>query len=75
MTTTRISTETIYLTDNGRAVCGEHLGATARMTSHDLSGQPIEPITPELARICQAEYGYIPACEDCGKKASLLIHA
>lgn len=57
--------ETIYLGDNGRALCGAHLGATGRFTGRDLSGQALFPITsavlesnPEAAEI---------ACETCGR--------
>lgn len=70
-----ISNDMIYLTDNGRAVCGSHLGASARYTGRDLSGQEILPVTPDVAQQALDEFGYIPECEDCGKKASLLIHA
>lgn len=71
----RISDSTIYLTDNGAALCGEHLGVTAKMTGRDLSGQEIMPITPEIAAENQALYGYVPTCEHCGKSASLLVMA
>ncbi len=67
----KISSETVYLTDNGAAYCGAHLGYTARTTGRDLSGQKILPLTPELA----AEAGGDIACEKCGKKASLLYIA
>lgn len=39
--------DAIYLGDNGRAYCGEHLGMTAQTTGRDLSGQPIYEIRPE----------------------------
>ena len=68
----RIADETLYMTDNGRTVCGKHLGASARHTGRDLSGQSIMAVTPEVAQVARDEYGYIPECEDCGKKASLL---
>lgn len=68
----RITDSTIYLTDNGAALCGEHLGSSARTTGRDLSGQPIEPITPELAAESQRAYGYFPRCEQCGRTATLL---
>jgi hypothetical protein len=66
-----ISSEMVYLTDNGRAVCGAHLGQTAKATGHDLSGQEILPCTPDVVREAKAE-GWEISCEDCGKKASLL---
>jgi hypothetical protein len=71
----RISNEMVYLTDNGAALCGEHLGASAKRTGRDISGQAIAPVTPDVAQACQSAYGYIPACEHCGKRASLLIYA
>jgi hypothetical protein len=43
-------TSTIYITDNGRLLCHEHLGVTARLTGRDLSGQPIEPVTEAAFR-------------------------
>ncbi len=42
----RIKDDTCYLTDNGAVYCGEHLGATARATGRDISGQRIDAITP-----------------------------
>ncbi len=71
----QINDTTIYLTDNGAALCGEHLGYTARMTGHDLSGQDILPLTPEIVRAGLADGMAIPECEHCGKKASLLVPA
>lgn len=68
----RIHDNMLYLTDNGAALCGEHLGASARYTGCDISGQPIESVTPEVAREAQA-MGWTIECECCGKKASLLI--
>ncbi len=35
----------IYLGDNGRALCGQHLGMTARYTGRDISGQSIQRVT------------------------------
>ena len=69
----RISESTIYFTDNGAALCGEHLGVTAKATGRDLSGQPIEPVTPELAAECESSYGYVPKCEQCGRTTGLLV--
>lgn len=67
----RISNDMVYLTDNGAAYCGEHLGMTAKMTGRDLSGQAIMPVTPEVAAEA-VEMGYEVTCEQCGKKASRL---
>ena len=68
----RISDDTIYSTDNGRLLCGKHLGSTAKATGRDLSGQTILAIGPDEATYCQATFGEVPECETCGKRASLL---
>lgn len=63
--------DAIYLTDNGRALCGAHLGASASCTGYDISGQPILRVTEQRARDARAESGWHVACETCGKKARL----
>lgn len=65
----RVNDQTVYLTDNGAAYCGAHLGYTAKMTGRDLSGQPIMAVTPEIAAEAEAD-GWTVACEQCGKVAS-----
>ena len=65
----KVRPDTIYLGDNGRAYCGEHLGYTAKVSGHDLSGQPLLEVTPEVA----AEAGYPIYCEQCGKAALHLV--
>lgn len=62
------SPDVVFLTDNGRALCGAHLGATARLTGHDLSGQDILPVTGPVLTECM-ETGFTPRCESCGKEA------
>ena len=42
--------ENLYLTDNGRCLCGEHLGHTAKATGRDISGQKILRLTPDMLR-------------------------
>lgn len=69
----RINENTVYLTDNGAAYCGKHLGATARATGCDLSGQPIIAVTADVARQSNDDFGYVPTCEQCGRVASLLL--
>lgn len=64
----RITDSMVYLTDNGAAYCGAHLGMTAKASGRDISGQPILPITPEIA----ADAGYEIKCEQCGKAPSRL---
>ncbi len=69
----RISEAMVYLTDNGAALCGKHLGSSAKHTGRDISGQEILPITPEIAAEAVSDFGYIPTCEHCGHKASLIV--
>lgn len=64
----------VYLVDNGRALCGEHLGASARFTGRDISGQPVHRVTPEEAQEMAAQ-GFDVKCETCGRKASVLYVA
>jgi len=63
----------IYLTDNGRALCTDHLGVSARMTGRDISGQPILALSPEDVRYSIEAEGWHPACESCGALASLVV--
>lgn len=67
----KVELDTIYLCDNGRAVCGEHLGAEAKYSGLDISGAPIEPVTPEMAKYALT-VGFPICCEDCGKRSRLL---
>ena len=55
---------TLYLADNGRCLCGEHLGCTARYTGHDLSGETILPCDATV-RLEAASMGYTLHCESC----------
>lgn len=68
----RIHSDTIYLTDNGCALCGDHLGASARYTGRDLSGQPVMPVMPQDALYSFNELGHRIVCEDCGRPASFV---
>lgn len=61
-----------YFTDNGAVLCGDHLGASAKYTGRDISGQPIERVTPEDVRDAKA-MGWEVQCEHCRKPASLLV--
>ncbi len=67
----RINTNTLYFTDNGRVVCGSHLGYTAKASGRDISGQKIAAVSPSDVREAKSD-GWIIACEDCGKAASCL---
>lgn len=66
----RIHDQAIYLGDNGRCYCGEHLGITARLTGRDLSGQPVYRVTPEDTQEA-AQMGVTLVCEQprCGRHA------
>ncbi len=54
----------LFITDNGSILCSEHLGAAARFTGRDISGQAIEKVTP-----AHDFDGLTPRCETCGKVA------
>ena len=63
--------DSLYLTDNGRVLCGRHLGASARWTLRDISGQRVLEVTPEVvawARLDGTEE--LLVCEECGKTPS-----
>ena len=64
--------DTIYLGDNGRAFCGEHAGATAAVTGHDLYGTPLLAVTPEIAEYGRRRFGWEVECETCRKPARLV---
>jgi hypothetical protein len=70
----RINDMTVYLTDNGAAYCGAHLGSSAKHTGYDISGQKIMAVSPSVAKLALKE-GWEVSCEQCGRKASLLIIA
>lgn len=59
---------TLFLTDNGRCLCGQHLGASARFTGRDISGQRILALAPADMAAIRQEFGpdYLPSCEECG---------
>jgi hypothetical protein len=66
----RAQDEALYLTDNGACLCGAHLGASAKFTGRDISGQPIELVTPAHVREALS-IGCPLSCESCGRVASL----
>lgn len=63
--------DALYLGDNGRCYCGEHLGACASASGHDLSGQAIMEVTPDMLDLPGAD---LIVCEQprCGKRPSRL---
>jgi hypothetical protein len=70
--TPKAKDDTLYIGDNGAVACGKHLGASARYTLRDISGQRVTEVTPAVAKEA-TEMGMTLACEGCGKAASLLI--
>jgi len=65
----KIHLDAIYLGDNGRATCGEHLGSTAKATGRDLDGERIYRVRKADAQFWQqhSQAGHLPMCEQCGK--------
>ncbi len=58
-------TSGLFFTDNGCVLCAAHLGASARYTGRDLSGQRIERVTAQDHADAEA-MGLRLACETCG---------
>ena len=54
----------LFFTDNGRVLCYKHLGAAAKYTGRDISGQAIERVTEEHMDEADA-LGHTLSCEDC----------
>ena len=60
-----------YFTDNGAVLCFDHLGASARYTGRDISGQPIERISVSDLLAMRRDMPDLPTlgcCETCGAK-------
>ena len=55
----------VYLGDNGRCLCGNCSGMSAKYTGHDISGQRVELITREMLDNEGMTPGDLP-CESCG---------
>jgi len=60
--------DALYLTDNGRVVCGKDAGASARFTGRDISGQRVARVTTKDDAYWLAELGEHISCEQCGKR-------
>lgn len=58
----------LYITDNGRVVCGQHAGHSATYTGRDISGQRVLLVTKTAAAAWLAEVGEGICCEDCGRQ-------
>ena len=61
-----VKPDALYFVDNGACYCGAHLGASARYTGRDISGQRIQRATRVAAALFAAA-GLRLACEACGK--------
>ena len=59
-----IKPQTIYLADNGRAICTHCAGHSARYTGRDISGQAIMEIAPFMIH---AGIFQLPLVCECGK--------
>ncbi len=59
----------LYLGDNGRCLCGDHLGATAQATFRDISGQRLHCVTKSDADALMLSPGIELRCETCGRSA------
>ena len=62
----RADPDAAYFTDNVALLCGEHLGATAKASGLDISGQRIQKVTPIDAVVAKREHGMDLKCETCG---------
>ena len=62
----------LYLGDNGRIFCGELrcAGMSSHYTRHDISGQEVLMVTPDILGSFENVGARIPTCEGCGKEAS-----
>ncbi len=60
--------EALYLTDNGRVVCGKDSGVSARFTGRDISGQRVARVTTMDDAYWLAELGEHIRCEQCGRQ-------
>ena len=67
----KLKSGVIYSADNGRLICLECAGASAKFTGHDLSGQRVLPVPYHETIEWFKELGKPMACE-CGKTIYLL---
>lgn len=54
----------LYITDNGRLLCEDHLGISAKTTGRDISGQEIHEVTDDDRQWLQ-QRGVSCSCETC----------
>ena len=55
----------LYEGDNGRLLCDNCCGMSARETGFDLSGLPVKRVKIPSAVIWEREFGEPPKCESC----------
>jgi hypothetical protein len=67
-----LNDDALYLTDNGRCLCGKHCGNSARYTGRDISGQKVARLTANDIIESIRVYKWEPECESCGRKLSLV---
>ena len=67
-----LRSDRLYLGDNGRTFCGEArcAGMSSYSTGHDISGQEVLMITPDILESFKNVGSRAPSCEGCGKTAS-----
>lgn len=65
----KLKATSLYVGDNGRITCGRLrcAGATSFSSGRDLSGQPLELITPPMAKVIEDLTGRPVSCETCGQ--------
>ncbi len=64
----------LYIGDNGRIHCGAPrcAGHTAFATGRGLGGLPVVAVDPAAVARWTADMDEPPACEDCGRVATLI---
>ena len=69
MKTFKADPDSLYFTDNGCVLCGEHLGTSALDTGRDISGQKIQRVSLADVRESRILYPDCPdlRCESCHK--------
>ena len=57
--------QALFSCDNGRLLCGAHLGHAARTTGRDISGQPVAQLTDSQRDALRELLAADPVCEVC----------
>jgi hypothetical protein len=61
----------LYLCDAGHCLCAAHLGATARATGRDISGQAVHRVTEDDQHYMRHVYARSLSCEVCPPPAPM----